>query len=527
MISNEDGQFKRWHSRHGKPIKLRSNVPRSNRSRPPASPPGHPSRSGALSAFLPRRAASASSASWPLLWRMLDHRSAALDRHAYPSGQHHPHSLVFGACGQLGAGRGNWWGLALIGAAFFVSILHQRAELFFTAGSALVSLIPLTLPVYLYGSGIVLLFAGARVWRSGYGSLSRFCYCRSRCPVLTSSMIDIPLQNISARVARDFRHSHPLCAHHPAAPPHVLARFWHVHRARMRRHSRRGHVGIPGAHPRLSQASSAAPLGSICHRWRAPGIPFQLHPPLRSRDLLPHRPWTSRARRCGKTSRLCNRKLPVPRGYYDFSLAREPEGGTGFCRSAGGLERDYFRLSMRRRPASKIPSDPNQKPSSQGAGGICRRAARGSRTAFFGASITAKRTSPNRSVSRIPLTFPKADWQLRAHPRTWYEQSGGQTLVESGAYSAPSSDEIIVAVWVAPFVYYHDANSCWLARGLRPERVTSLPYVTADGNSLNLSTGYYNDGVTDSIVVSVACTPGSCSQSRNRSPQRDISASSF
>jgi exosortase J len=131
---------------------------------------------------------------------------------------------------------------------------------------------------------------------------------------------------------------------------------------------------------------------------------------------------------------------------------------------------------------------------------------------------SALRSRQSAPASTLPSTaslarFPK---QIGGYAltRTWYEQSGGQTLVESGAYSAPGSDEIILAVWVAPFVYYHDANSCWLARGLQPERVASLPYVTAQGNSLDLSTGYYNDGVTDSIVVSVACTPGSCSQSQ-------------
>jgi hypothetical protein len=86
--------------------------------------------------------------------------------------------------------------------------------------------------------------------------------------------------------------------------------------------------------------------------------------------------------------------------------------------------------------------------------------------------------------------------------------------VQSGAYSAPGSDEIILAVWVAPSVYFHDANSCWLARGLEPDLLTTLPFVTTQGKTLNLSTGFYNDGVTDSIVVSVACTPGSCSQSQ-------------
>jgi hypothetical protein len=59
---------------------------------------------------------------------------------------------------------------------------------------------------------------------------------------------------------------------------------------------------------------------------------------------------------------------------------------------------------------------------------------------------------------------------------------------------------------------------CWLARGLQPDLLTTAPFVTAQGASLNLSTGFYNDGVTDSIVVSVACTPGSCSQWQQAAP---------
>jgi exosortase J len=130
-------------------------------------------------------------------------------------------------------------------------------------------------------------------------------------------------------------------------------------------------------------------------------------------------------------------------------------------------------------------------------------------------ALRARQSGPDSALSSPAslARFPKRIGQF-ALTRTWYEQSGGQTLVESGAYSQSGADEIILAIWVAPFVYYHDANSCWLARGLKPELVTSLPFVTAQGKSVDLSTGFYNDGVTDSIVVSVVCTPGSCSQSQ-------------
>jgi exosortase J len=130
-------------------------------------------------------------------------------------------------------------------------------------------------------------------------------------------------------------------------------------------------------------------------------------------------------------------------------------------------------------------------------------------------ALHSRQSGPDSALTSTAslARFPKQIGEF-ALARTWYEQSGGQTLVESGAYSATGSDEIILAIWVAPFVYYHDANSCWLARGLNPDLVTSLPFVTAQGKSVDLSTGFYNDGVTDSIVVSVVCTPRSCSESQ-------------
>ena len=135
-------------------------------------------------------------------------------------------------------------------------------------------------------------------------------------------------------------------------------------------------------------------------------------------------------------------------------------------------------------------------------------------------ALRAKQSAPSSAPSSLAVLASHMPKQIGNFTltRTWYEQSGGETLVESGAYSAPGSDEIILAVWVAPAVYFHDANSCWLARGLEPGLLTSLPFVTAQEKSLNLSTGFYNDGVTDSIVVSVACTPGSCSQSQPAAP---------
>ena len=400
--------------------------------------------------------------------------------------------------------RGSWWGLALIGAAFFVSILHQSAELFFTAGSALVSLIPLTLPVYLYGSGIVLLFAGARVWRKAWFPLSLLLLSQP-VPVLTNSMIDIPLQNISARVARDFA----TLIHFAPTTPQLRLMF----SPDFGMFIAPGCDGIRGA---VTLGYLALILGYLkrvtLRRWAAYVI---------GGVLLGY---------FFNFIRLCVLVI-----YYRIALghpalegvAKQVDYAIGSCLFLVAILIFLWLASLKEEkttPADLSFADEGlglhvENPSQQKRNLFLRCAAfTVVLFAVLALPSSALRSHRSGPASTLPSTaslarFPKQIGSF-ALTRTWYEQSGGQTLVESGAYSAPSSDEIILAVWVAPFVYYHDANSCWLARGLQPERVTSLPYVTAQGGPLDLSTGFYNDGVTDSIVVSVACTPGSCSQSQ-------------
>ena len=400
--------------------------------------------------------------------------------------------------------RGSWWGLAVIGAAFFISILRASSELFVTAGGALVSLIPLTLPVYLYGSGVVLLFAGTRVWRRAWFSLGLLLLSQP-VPVLTSSMIDIPLQNISARVARAFA----TLIHFAPTTPQLRLMF----SPDFGMFIAPGCDGIRGA---VTLGYLALVLGYLkrvsLRRWAAYVV---------GGVLLGY---------LFNFIRLC--VLVV---YYRIALghpalegvAKQADYFIGSClfliailifvwlaglKAGEAASADFSRAGDGPRPGSEKPAQPIRN--------LFMRL-----TAFAvvllavlvlpSSALRARQSGPDSALSPTAslARFPKQIGRF-ALTRTWYEQSGGQTLVESGAYSQSGADEIILAIWVAPFVHYHDANSCWLARGLKPDLVTSLPFVTAQGKSVDLSTGFYNDGVTDSIVVSVVCTPGSCSQSQ-------------
>ena len=393
--------------------------------------------------------------------------------------------------------RGSWWGLAVIGAAFFVSILRASAELFVTAGGALVSLIPLTLPVYLYGSGIIVLFAGPRVWRKAWFPLGLLLLSQP-VPVLTSSMIDIPLQNISARVARDFA----TLIHFAPTTPQLRLMF----SPDFGMFIAPGCDGIRGA---VTLGYLALVLGYLkrvsLRRWAAyvfGGV------------LLGY---------LFNFIRLC--VLVV---YYRVALghpalenvAKQADYAIGSCLFLVAIL-IFIRLASLK---EEKPAPPDFTPGG-GKSPLSRRSLfiRCAAFAVMLLAILALPSSALRSRQSGPASALSSTAGLARFPRqigsftlarTWYEQSGGQTLVESGAYSAPGTDEIILAIWVAPLVYYHDANSCWLARGLKPDLVTSLPFVTAQGKSADLNTGFYNDGVTDSIVVSVVCTPGSCSQSQ-------------
>ena len=439
--------------------------------------------------------------------------------------------------------RGSWWGLLVIGAAFFVSILRSRAELFVTAGGTLVSLIPLALPVYLYGSGVVLLFAGPRVWRKAWFPLGLLLLSQP-VPVVTSSMIDIPLQNISARVARDFA----TLIHFAPTTPQLRLMF----SPDFGMFIAPGCDGIRGA---VSMGYVALILGYLkrasLRRWAAYVIGGVLLGYLFNfirlcalvvyyRIALGVPALENVAKQADYAIGSCLFLIAILLFVWLASLKEGKPAREDFApvstESSPRVERPGPRGEVsisgaeKPRPRAENPGCSNEKPARPGGGQALSLRSFFIRCAAFAVMLIAVLALPSsalRSRQSGPASALSSTATLARFPRqigsftltrTWYEQSGGQTLVESGAYSAPGSDEIILAIWVAPLVYYHDANSCWLARGLTPDLVTSLPFVTAQGKSaeksIDLSTGFYNDGVTDSIVVSVVCTPGSCSQSQ-------------
>ena len=252
---------------------------------------------------------------------MLDHRSTAINRHVDPAGQHHSHSPRL-AAKRLATARKLVGPGAVIGAAFFFSILRASAELFrhrrrrariaHPAHSARLSLRQRSCsPV-------------CRHARLAQGMVSAWAFAALAARARAHQQHDrySSAKHLRTRRAR-FRHAHPLCAHYAATAPHVFAELWHVHCAWLRRNSRCGHSGISGARPRLSQARFAAALGGLRHWRRSARLSLQLHPALRSCDLLSHCFGPSCSRGRGQAGGLRNRKLLVSCRDPDLSPPRE------------------------------------------------------------------------------------------------------------------------------------------------------------------------------------------------------------
>jgi exosortase J len=385
--------------------------------------------------------------------------------------------------------RGTWWGLAVVGLSFGLSILRHRFELYAVLDGAAITLSPMVLPIYLYGSGIVLLFAGPRVWRRAWFPLGLLLLLQP-VPGAVNALLDIPLQNLSAHVARSFASAIGFA---PTTPQLRL-----MFSPDFGMFIAPGCDGIRGA---VTMGYVALILGYLkrvsIFRWAA---------------------YVAGAVSLGylfNFTRLCVLVL-----YYRIALGHP--GLEGMAKWAdyaiGGclfLVATFLFLRLVRgketasREASSAPVSPGLAEPAANSWLKCAAfmALIVLPLCLFGLRDSRKDgATPASLAGRMPKQI--GDFALT---RAWYEQQDGVTLVQSGAYAAPSSEEITLGVWVGAGL--HNANTSWLARGLQPEYLTTKTFLTAERKSVAFSEGFYSDGITDSIVVNALCSPAFCSQS--------------
>ena len=102
--------------------------------------------------------------------------------------------------------EGTWWGLVILVVTSTVVLLRTQAVLVFvvSAGWA-VYLPPHSLVAVAYASGVVLLFGGTRLFRAALFPLALLWFVNP-VPHVFNLLVDLPLQHVSAHVARGFAH---------------------------------------------------------------------------------------------------------------------------------------------------------------------------------------------------------------------------------------------------------------------------------------------------------------------------------
>src|SRR5215472_6252006 len=99
---------------------------------------------------------------------------------------------------------GSWWGLAILAVTIAAVHLRDQAVLVFVLSPQWnIYIPPHSLVAFAYGAGVVLLFGGMRLFRAALFPVTLLWFVNP-IPHIFNVFIDLPLQRISAHVARAF-----------------------------------------------------------------------------------------------------------------------------------------------------------------------------------------------------------------------------------------------------------------------------------------------------------------------------------
>jgi len=390
--------------------------------------------------------------------------------------------------------RGRAWGLLLIALAFLLDLSHQSLVLSWFLGKAAVNLSPYTLPLWLYGGGLVLLFAGPAVWRKAWFPIGLLLLAQP-VPSISTQLIDLPLQHLSAEVARAFATFIGFAPNTPQLRLMFSPTFGMFIAP--------GCDGVRGA---VTMGYFALVLGYLKRvswpRW----ITY-----VTGAVLLGY---------FFNFSRLCMLVL-----YYRVALghpamenvAKQADYVIGSCLFLIATFL-FLRLAYRRQDVRPVEPSPLSWPAPSTARLMMQCAVLIAMTAATLALPGARPRHLQRNA--IPTATLLSRLPARVGPydltRSWYEQMDGNVAVIAGAYSAPGSDEVTLGVWVAPASSVHNIHDCYLGRGQDPISESVQQFPTASEGKASFEIGYYNDGITDSLVASAFCSASSCSEIRQK-----------
>jgi exosortase J len=397
--------------------------------------------------------------------------------------------------------RGSWWGLVPVALSYAPLISASRLEFFGVVRGFRVNFIPSVWPIYFYATGILLLFAGVRVWRRAWFPLA-LLLCVQPVPEAFVRFLDLPMQAISAHIARSFA---SLLGFSPANGELLRLMFTPDFGMFIA-------PGCDGMRGAITLGYGALILGYLKRlsllRWLSYvvgalvlGHLFNLIRlcvlVLYYRIAVGHTALEHAAKQADYVIGaflFCTAALL-------FWIVFRKEGARGaLVNSNEALRADDGKLTQWRAAALAIFVLVAMAP-----------AVRAMQISYENFAWATRRGEINRAElnSRIPTEV--GAFKL---VRVWQEHQAGTPVLETAAFERPGSGEIEIGIWLAPSD--HSIQQSLMTHGEVPKSKALAQFDTAAGRAVQFNTAFYDDGITDTLVGDTYCSPSSCQSGRYR-----------
>ena len=397
-----------------------------------------------------------------------------------------------------GAADGTWWGMVLLLITGIVSRVQQQAILIMVVSPRWSTVLPPpSLMLLAYGSGVVLLLGGVRLYRAALFPIALLWFTNP-IPHAFSLWVDLPLQHASAFIARAFA----IHLGHSLTPDNLRLMFT----PDFGMFIAPGCNGIRGS---MTMGFIALIAGYVYRfRWYANALVVT------GAILLGY---------VFNLLRLCLLVLYYAVALHFSSLQNKAENADYWIGAALFLVATLllFGVIHRLRDARESSNvlEAEVAPAVAGLDGIPRMqyaylAMMGVAVlvGITGVAYVAKHRSPIAVADVAAERFPQrmGNYSL---VRSWNETLPTGLVAYVWAQYAPVNGGTSIAIGVSPELGWHDPLVCHIIRGEQPLWQGQVTFATAGLIPINFDSAFYNDGVTQYLEASTLCSDGICNES--------------
>jgi exosortase J len=395
---------------------------------------------------------------------------------------------------------GSWWGLVLLLIAGVVVRVQQQSILLLVISPRWsTGLPPPSLMLFAYGSGVVLLLGGVRLYRAALFPILLLLFANP-IPHVFTLLVDLPLQHASAHIARAFA----IHLGHSLTPDHLRLMFTPDFGMFIA-------PGCNGLRGSVTMGFIALIAGYVYRfRWYANALVVM------GAILLGY---------VFNLARLCLLVIYYVIALHFTALQNKAEnadyaiGATLFLFATILLFAVIHRLRDTTNPnelTAEVVPERDDIPDPTPRRRVAQLAAMGAFVVLGGVGLAQARPAllpaANSAVAETAADwFPPHLGNYRL-VRTWNEDLSAGVVAYVWAQYAPAGGGTPIAIGISPAMGWHDPLMCHFIRGEAPLWQGQLAVATADGVPISFSSAFYNDGVTQHIEAATICNGGACGE---------------